>query len=196
MPSTNSPSTSIPTLHNETQALAMPSTNPPANVESPATLYDETYRGIWHANPHIASLGNYPSLIAHLGHHDPTTDGSFAVCIAASSGTFISKKLYESILQEHRPTLDTKADRVGMWMCDDQTTLGTIFIPIILQNADTGKPFRIVLHAYVLPNVLMGMFISTPIWIVWAQYAVTGRVYGCHFGDGKIVNVQGLGLGH
>lgn len=79
---------------------------------------------------------------------------------------------------------------------EDQTALGTAFVPIILKNADTGKPFRIVLHVYVLPNMLMGMFISDPTWIEWVRFGPGGREYGCDFGAGKIVKVKGLGPGH
>ena len=194
MPSIKSPSTeaSVPTLYDETQAPDMSSTKLPSNADSLSTLYDETHRGIWHINPHIASFGNSPSLIAHLEHHGPTTDGSFAVCVAGGSGNFINKKLYESIPQEHRPELDTCPHRVGLMVGEDQTALGTAFIPIILKNADTDKPFRIVLHAYVLPNMLMGMFISDPAWVEVQQFRPSGREYGCDFGDGKIVRVKGL----
>ncbi|CAD6589576.1 MAG: hypothetical protein ASARMPREDX12_003887 [Alectoria sarmentosa] len=172
----------------------MSSTNSPSNAGLPPTLYDETHRGIWHMKPHVNSFGNAPSLIAHLEHYDPTTDGSFAVCIAAGSGNFISKELYQSIPQEHRPGLDTRSHQVGLWFSEDQTALGATFIPIILKNAKTEKPFRIVLHAYVLPTMLGGTFISHPTWIGVQRFVRRVREYRCDFGDGKIVKVKGLRL--
>ena len=165
MSSTKTPSTeaSAPTLHTETQTPNKSSSKPPSTTESPTTLYDETHRGVWHLEPGIASLANSPSLIAHHEHHEPTKDGSFALCIANGTGNFISKDLYESIPEEHRPKLDKETHDVSMLgVVGGQTASGTAFIPVLLKNAETGKRFRIVLHAYVLPKLFMGMFISNP----------------------------------
>jgi len=38
--------------------------------------------------------------------------------------------------------------------------IGTTFFPIILTNAQTQERIRLILHAFVLPKLLMGMFIG------------------------------------
>jgi roadblock/LC7 domain-containing protein len=55
------------------------------------TIYDETHRAIQYMDPSIRSMANRATLIAYLEHHAPTTDGSFAVCIAGGNGVFVSK---------------------------------------------------------------------------------------------------------
>jgi hypothetical protein len=42
----------------------------------------------------------------------------------------------------------------------DMRSIGTTFLPLILTNYTTGEKFRIVLHAIVLPDLFMGMFIG------------------------------------
>ena len=154
------------------------------------TLYDETHRGIWHLEPHIASIGHRVCLIAHLEHHKPTTDGSFGVCIAGGSGNFISQELFESIPSKHRLQLRKETCSVGMMMGPDQTAVGEVFIPIILKNSNDGQRFRVVLHAYVLPKMLMGMFLSNPRWIKTQEFGGNAG-YDCDFGDGKIIRLKG-----
>ena len=64
-------------------------------------------------------------------------------------------------------------------------------MPIMLKDANSGKRFCIILHAYVMPDLLMGMFISHPNWIKTRTYAKDGDDYGCDFGSGEIVRVKG-----
>ena len=154
------------------------------------TLYDETHRGIWHLEPHVASAGHRVCLIAYLEHHKPTTDGSFGVCIAGGSGNFISQELFESIPLMHRPQLRKGTRSIGMMLGPSQDAIGEVFVPIILKNSNDGKRFRVVLHAYVLPKMLMGMFLSNPRWIKTQSFGPNVE-YDCDFGDGKIITLKG-----
>lgn len=70
---------------NRSNEMSQPPTYTPI-----AVLYDETHRGRWDQTLSIASMGQVAHLYAHLEHHNPTTDGSFAICIAGGTGTFIS----------------------------------------------------------------------------------------------------------
>lgn len=134
-----------------------------------------------------------PAFIAHLEHYGPKTDGSFAVCIADGTGNFISKDLYDSIPEKHRPKLDEGTYHVDIWG-RDQTASGIAFIPLILKNVDTEERFRIVLRAYVLPKLVMGMFISHPWW--HTKWGPGGRELGFDFDDGKLVTVKGVPFKH
>jgi hypothetical protein len=64
---------------------------PPQYVDSIPTLYDETHRGRWVLEPEIASMGQVANMTGHLEHCAPTTDGSFAICMAGGSGNFVSQ---------------------------------------------------------------------------------------------------------
>lgn len=154
------------------------------------TVYDETHRGIWHLEPHIASMGHRVCLIAHLEQHKQTTDGSFGVCIAGGSGNFISQELFESIPPKRRPELRKETCSIGMMMGPGQDAVGETFVPIILTDSDDGKRYRVVLHAYVLPKMLMGMFLSNPRWIITQSFGKDAK-YECEFGDGKIITLKG-----
>lgn len=156
-----------------------------SSVQHIPTLYDETHRGIRHSSLEILSIGNSPALIAHLEHHEPTTDGSFAVCIAAGNGSFISQKLYDSIPEEHRPQIKATDQEVTFLSGHAANTLGQIFVPILLTNANKGERFRIVLHAYVLEKMTMGMFISHPRWIEKTSCKKGGWEHICNFGGGN-----------
>lgn len=70
----------------------------------------------------------------------------------------------------------------------DLTAIGTTFVPVIVKNAYTGKRFRIVLHAYVLPKVVTGMFVSLTTWT--KSYVPSGKYLECDFGDGEAVRVM------
>ena len=63
--------------------------------------------------------------------------------------------------------------------------LGQVFVPILLTNAKNGERFRVVLHAYVLEEMLMGMFISQPSWIEETSFKEDGVEYLCDFGEGN-----------
>lgn len=169
----------------------MADNQPPPYQESIPTLYDETHRGIWHPKPAIMSQGAVVSLIAHLEHYPSTTDGSFAICIASGQGNFISKQLYESIPQDHRPSMKATIQSVDMMLGGDQKALGTTFVPLLLKNADTGKRFRVVLQAYVMENLSMGMFISQPHWIPTWQFEAQGMQYNCDFRNGERIKLMG-----
>ena len=156
-----------------------------SNVEPTPTLYDETCRGIWHSTLQILSIGDSAALIADLEHHDSSKDGSFAVCIAAGKGNFISQELYNSIPEEHRPQMEAQDRKVTFLFGHSGHTLGRTFIPILLTNAKNGERFRIVLHAYILEKMSMGMFISHPSWIGEILYKKDGCEYICNFGKGN-----------
>lgn len=153
------------------------------------TLYDETYRGVHHTSPQIASMGNHVSLIAHLEHHSIMTDGSFGICIAGGVGNFISKSLYESIPQQHRAVLRKESINVGIMMGSNATTIGSTFVPIMLNNANDGKRFRIVVHAYVMPALAAGMFLGDPRWITLQSFGPLE--FYCDFGNGKTAKLVG-----
>ena len=63
--------------------------------------------------------------------------------------------------------------------------LGQVFVPILLTNAKNGERFRVVLQAYVLEEMLMGMFISQPSWIEETSFKKDGDEYLCDFGEGN-----------
>ena len=158
---------------------------PSSSVQHTPTLYDETHRGISHITLKILSVGNSAALIADLEDHDSSTDGSFGVCIAAGEGNFISQKLYNSIPEEHRPPMEAQDRKVTFLFGHSGHTLGRTFIPILLTNAKNGERFRIVLHAYILEKMSMGMFISHPSWIEENLYKKDGCEYICNFGKGN-----------
>lgn len=69
----------------------MTPSEPPTYSELPV-LYDETHRGRWDGKLEVASMGNATSFVGFLEHHDaPSTDGSFAICVAGGFGTFVNK---------------------------------------------------------------------------------------------------------
>ncbi|KAJ8082630.1 hypothetical protein AAF712_012553 [Marasmius tenuissimus] len=137
------------------------SNNPPPYTGIP-TLYDETHHGKWYMQPEVASMGNLANLMGYLEHHGPHTDGSFAITVAGGNVTLVSKKLYESIPEQHRPPLDTTANvqTVSFLMGSPQQALGSTIMPVVLTNATTGRKFCIKLYALVMENLLMGMFIG------------------------------------
>ena len=165
----------------QTQIMARPS----SSVQHISTLHDEKHRGIWRSRLQILSLANSAALIAYLEHHDPSTDGGFAVCIAAGNGNFVSQKFYNSIPEEHRPQMKAKEQKVTFLLGQTANTLGQIFVPILLTNARNGERFRIVLHAYVLEKMSMDMFISHPRWIKETLYKKDGWEHICNFGEGN-----------
>jgi hypothetical protein len=152
-------------------------------------LFDETFHGRWEMSPSIDSMGNLASFYGRLEHHSPSTDGTFAICMAGGAGNFVTKvcfrpgfssrlltyeiygqDLYESIPEAHRPPLRAE-DKVNVTFSilgSSQQSVGSTIMPVILKNKDTGKLFCIKLHAYVMPNLLMGMFIGIPLSIMYA----------------------------
>ena len=74
-----------------------------------------------------------------------------------------TQALWESIPKEHRPELDeSDAGRpVGLiFSGGDMTTLGSVNFPFILRDMETGERMRYVLRAYVVPRLLIPMFIG------------------------------------
>jgi len=167
---------------------------PPAYAAIPV-LYDETHRGRWDQSPTIASLGNLAHLFGTLEHHSPATDGTFAICIAGGEGTFISKDLYESIPEAHRPPLRTEnKQKVEFLMGSPQETLGTTILPFILTATD-GKPFIMKLFMHVLPRMLMGMFIGRSTAPYLTREAWSGGKPSYEFDlNGQVVRVAGPNL--
>ncbi|KAG6911048.1 hypothetical protein DXG01_004562 [Tephrocybe rancida] len=71
--------------------------------------------------------------------------------------------LYESIPSEHRPALneaDAGTEISLQIMGGSMTALGTTYLPFLLTD-DTNQRVRVVLHTYVVPRLLMGMFLGT-----------------------------------
>jgi len=128
------------------------------------TLYDETHRARWSVNHEasIASMASLANLIGYLEHPDESTDGSFGICMAGGMGNFVSKGLYESIPEVHRPRLnaDDAGFTVSFMTGQKATSIGSIIMPIIFFNAETKTKFRIKLYTLVLPSLLVPMFIG------------------------------------
>ncbi|KAF8188740.1 hypothetical protein BJ912DRAFT_1143343 [Pholiota molesta] len=170
----------------------MASATPPARVR---TLYDETLRSVHYTEPCIMSMATRPNLVGRLAHHAPTTDGSFSICIASGEGVFISKALLESIPRAHRPALDrrTAGQAVATLTAGDMRSIGTTLFPLLLTDYTTGEKFRIVLHAIVLPNLFMGMFISGGGVVRTTQWRDGVPVHGFGSGDGdEVTLVKGI----
>ncbi|KAF8889203.1 hypothetical protein CPB84DRAFT_1749385 [Gymnopilus junonius] len=130
---------------------------------------------------------NAPNLVGHLEYHSPTTDGSFSICAANGKGVFISKALYDSIPAEHRPSLNTSyKPNVDTLNAGIMTSIGTTFFPFILINKDTGERVRVILHALVLLNLFMSMFIGVTGGqiISTSAWGRNGPVFGFNFGQG------------
>ena len=75
--------------------------------------------------------------------------------------------------------------------------LGQVYVPILLTNAQNGERFRVVLQAYVLEEMSMGMFISHPSWIEETSCKKDGFEHICNFGEGSaakgdVIMVKGI----
>lgn len=159
---------------------------PKESVQNIPTLYDETQVGIWKKKLQTPSIGYRATLIAHLEHHDPNTDGHFDVKIAEGDGYLITQNLYNSIPGEHWPQMNARSQDMTLVNGIKAKPLGQVFVPILLTNAKNGKGFRTVLHAYVMERMTrMGMFISHPSWIKKALYKKGGWEHLCNFGKGN-----------
>lgn len=106
------------------------------------------------------------------------------------------KKLYESIPAEHRPALDTRAAGQDVQFSifgGTEKSIGTTHFPLILTTT-SGERIRLVLHALVLPNLFMGMFISRGGTSWWkGESWGGGRVqFVFDFGQSGECNVQGI----
>jgi len=156
-------------------------------------LYDETHHGKWYTQPRVESVGNLPNLMGYLEHHAPNTDGSFGICIAGGNVNLVSKKLYESIPEQHRPPLDTRHSQdVNFAFGGIQKAIGSIIMPVVLTEATTGRNFCIKIYALTVEELSVGMFIgqggneflgST----MWSTGKVT---YNMQFGNGHRVQVE------
>ena len=163
-----------------------------ASVPHFDTLYDEL-QDVWHGNPFINSTFLCASLIAHLEHRHPTSDGRFTVCIGSGSYNFIGKKLYQSIPAENRPKIESTERYVSYVIGGSQRALGTISVPLLFENldGDTTKWFRICLNAFILEDLKVGMFVSHPRWITEMASQENDWVYTCDFGNGKNGRIPG-----
>jgi len=164
--------------------------SPPAYNAIPV-LYDETHHGKHYNQPRMESMANLANLMGHLPKHADTTDGSFSICMAGGNCTLVSKNLYESIPEEHRPALNASHAREVGSLFGSMATIGSTIMPIVLENAETGQKFCIKLYALVVENLLMGMFIGNGgIDFLeeesWARAGIT-RVF--NFGNGRKATV-------
>ena len=76
---------------------------------------------------------------------------------------------------------------------DGFRAVGTAFVPIVLTDAETSQKFRIVLYALVLPDMMMGMFISHGAGFIQSlAYGSGGPEYTFDFGNGGIRKVKGI----
>jgi hypothetical protein len=106
------------------------------------------------------------------------------------------KALYESIPEAHRPPLNTTAaaSSASFLIGEPQSPIGSIIMPVVLINADTGTRFRIKLYALVLPRLLMGMFIGSGTakeYLRTCQTFRDGRIlWSFEFRDGEITKVE------
>jgi hypothetical protein len=177
-------------------------------------LYDETYRKKQFWNSQVNSMGNSPNCLGYLEHHASTTDGSFAICVAAGSATLVrkvceerrhllmdifspdrsrSKKFYETIPEQHRPSLDTEVAGEEVKFAPFDTTskaLGSIIMPVILTDTITGNRFCIKLYALVLEDLYMDMFIGQSHSIFSSIRSGQGTVtYNLELGNGNKAQV-------
>ncbi|KAJ7505261.1 hypothetical protein B0H11DRAFT_412104 [Mycena galericulata] len=171
------------------------SQNPPPPPYA-RTVLDETHRSIQYVTPEIASMASSPTMLGYLVNHEPDTDGSFSICIAGGTGIFVSQNLFESIPAENRPALDTSVAGQSVpfsVLGSSATSIGSTFLPFILTTT-TGERIRLVLHALVLPNLFMGMFIGNR--VSWLKSEAWGRGngprYTFDFGQAGQCEVQGI----
>jgi hypothetical protein len=52
---------------------------------------------------------------------------------------------------------------------DPITCIGTTLLHFVLSDAETGEQLRLVLHAIVVPGLLIGMFIGNPVDFLTSQ---------------------------
>lgn len=60
-------------------------------------------------------------------------------------------------------------------------------MPIDLKNANTGKPFRTLLHTYVMPKMVVRMFLGYAEWM--GEYAF-GKWIDLDCGNGEMFKVN------
>jgi len=176
------------------QPEAMPDTQPASEEEPLSTFYDETYGDNFIKNPQFIGMSNRLSLIAQFEHHAPNTDGRVAVLINKEQinfGNFISRSLYDSIPQEHRPALRPAGFLVNIDSGGRERVVGITYIPMILNDINTGKRFRVVLRTFVVKRLLPGMFISGH-YFPGTTAGVEGCEYVCVFGNGTKASVKGI----
>ncbi|KAG9039911.1 hypothetical protein FRB95_004383 [Tulasnella sp. JGI-2019a] len=151
--------------------------NPAAAPPPPAvpTLYDETNRGMSAPeDPALLTLSPGVNLIAFMEHHDPTTDGSFGICVSNTCNiNAIDQAVFESIPLLYRPALDaTETHKITITLSFgmEATALGRIFFPIILLNKQDDNPVRIVVSAYVMPKLVVPMLMKNGYPIVGSKW--------------------------
>ncbi|EKM52896.1 uncharacterized protein PHACADRAFT_212097 [Phanerochaete carnosa HHB-10118-sp] len=131
------------------------------------------------------SIANNPNLVGYLKYPAPSSDGSFAICIANGEGD----AFWKSIPEEYRPVLDKHGAgmQVETILSGNMTAIGSVFLPFLLKNKETGERMRYILRAIVLPGLFMPMFISGNERSVVEQAAYSGRegpVFTLKCGDG------------
>ena len=166
---------------------------PPDGGTAIPTLYDETFRCVCHKMPQIQSMASLTCLVGYLEHHEATTDGSFAICVADGEGAFISQELFESIPLAHRPELHTDGRREVAFTIlsrETGTAIGSTHLPTLFWNRTTGQKFRIKLFVYVMKDFGIPMFISHSDWIVRTSFE-ENPTFRFDFGHGVVAEVEG-----
>lgn len=106
------------------------------------------------------------------------------------------KALYKSIPSESRPELNTTDAGTTVTLSvigGTMTAIGSTFLPFTLKTLEDEK-VRLVLHTYVVPNLLMGMFLGTskPGFGISSQWGpAQGPIFGFDFGS-EICRFQGI----
>jgi len=172
------------------------SLNPPPYDALAVTpvLYDETHHGKQYMQPQVMSMANSANMMGYLPYHAPGTDGSFAMCLAGGNCTLVSKALYESIPQEHRPSLSDRNKGTNVqFLTGENKALGSTIMPIVMTDSETGHKFCIKLYALVMENLFMGMFIgqSGMNYLKSEQWGSGGKIVRVFdFGDNKVARVE------
>lgn len=89
----------------------------------------------------------------------PLTQVRLSVNLAGS----LRQALFDSIPLKYRPAFDISdaGTEIRSSLFNSTTkALGSTFLPFLLTNGDTNETVRLVLHAYIVPNLLTGVFIG------------------------------------
>ncbi len=72
-----------------------------------------------------------------------------------------------------------------------ERVVGITYVPMILNDTNTGKRFRVVLRTFAVKRLLPGMFISGH-YFPGTTAGVEGCEYVCEFGNGTKASVKGM----
>lgn len=138
-------------------------------------------------------MGRVPHLTGYLENHDSSTNGSFQICIAGGAGVFVQQAVYESIPEFHRPPLNTSQAITASDVIfgGGIETIGSTIRPFVLVDRFTGTSFGLKMHALVMPNLHLGMFIGYRNGILKDWGLSSGIWYfGLDLGNRRIVTVR------